>query len=417
MDEETYYTLLGIPETATTDDIKAAFRRQAREYHPDTLPEEIRARAVGRDAEEKFKQLKEAYEVLSDPAKRRQYDKQLAILRGKTRSQRSARQARPAAPKPPSGASTRSAPPKPPPPPPPTRPAGSPISTRGRRKGVRIWVVVAGVIGLVLLIRILSSPSGPDLPAPAPGQSTTSGPGPGIREVEAAGSDGAFARGRIKGPGGVDLFESVAEARTILDNRRSSGGNKPTQAARHLSEGEVVEILKITEGPYEGGSLKVRRANGEVGYVTGRVDVFEVYGDRGAIAWIHLTAPYEFECSVGAVDAQIAKYERFLVTHEKSTLAPLALATIGSLEGYLLQCRMSVEERRRRFTEMTAIYEKLASAYADAGLTAAARRVSEFLRRNETALCQPRVDHEVYWAWSDAKSELTSLLPKLDIHE
>lgn len=62
-----YYQSLGVSREASQDDIRKAFRKLAREYHPD----------VARDkkaAEEKFKEINEAYEVLSDPAKRKKYD-------------------------------------------------------------------------------------------------------------------------------------------------------------------------------------------------------------------------------------------------------------------------------------------------------------------------------------------------------
>jgi molecular chaperone DnaJ len=63
-----YYEVLGVPRDAGTETIKAAFRRLARRYHPDISTEA--------DAEQRFKEIAEAYGVLSDPAKRASYDAQ-----------------------------------------------------------------------------------------------------------------------------------------------------------------------------------------------------------------------------------------------------------------------------------------------------------------------------------------------------
>src|SRR5262245_48506263 len=62
-----YYETLGVPRSASDADIKKAFRKLAREYHPDVAKDK-------KKAEEKFKEINEAYEVLSDPAKRKRYD-------------------------------------------------------------------------------------------------------------------------------------------------------------------------------------------------------------------------------------------------------------------------------------------------------------------------------------------------------
>src|SRR5471032_767551 len=62
-----YYETLGVPRTATADDIKKAFRKLARIHHPDVA----KNKAAG---EAKFKEINEAYEVLGDPDKRKKYD-------------------------------------------------------------------------------------------------------------------------------------------------------------------------------------------------------------------------------------------------------------------------------------------------------------------------------------------------------
>lgn len=62
-----YYEILGVSKDATNEEIKKSYRRLARQYHPDLNP-------GNKAAEEKFKDVNEAYEVLSDPGKRAQYD-------------------------------------------------------------------------------------------------------------------------------------------------------------------------------------------------------------------------------------------------------------------------------------------------------------------------------------------------------
>jgi curved DNA-binding protein len=64
-----YYEVLGVPRTASADDIKRAYRQLARKHHPDLQPAAERSRAA-----ERFKDINEAYEVLSDPDKRGKYD-------------------------------------------------------------------------------------------------------------------------------------------------------------------------------------------------------------------------------------------------------------------------------------------------------------------------------------------------------
>ena len=67
MAKKDYYEILGVKKNATEEEIKKAFRRLAMKHHPDRNP-------GNKQAEERFKEINEAYAVLSDKQKRQQYD-------------------------------------------------------------------------------------------------------------------------------------------------------------------------------------------------------------------------------------------------------------------------------------------------------------------------------------------------------
>src|SRR5215217_9535658 len=83
------YKLLGLSRNASEEEIRKAHRKLVRKYHPDTNPEDLQA-------EERFKEIQQAYEVLSDEKKRREYDEGLRTSSrgspGRARSRESSRE-------------------------------------------------------------------------------------------------------------------------------------------------------------------------------------------------------------------------------------------------------------------------------------------------------------------------------------
>src|SRR5215210_5908960 len=71
MPPQDHYKVLGVDRKATADEIKKAYRKLARQYHPDKNPGDAKA-------EERFKQISQAHDVLGDPDKRKDYDRALA---------------------------------------------------------------------------------------------------------------------------------------------------------------------------------------------------------------------------------------------------------------------------------------------------------------------------------------------------
>src|ERR1700749_1125073 len=71
MQQKNYYSILGVKKTANADEIKSAYRELAKKYHPDKNP-------GNKAAEDFFKEVQEAYAILSNPEKRKKYDLKLS---------------------------------------------------------------------------------------------------------------------------------------------------------------------------------------------------------------------------------------------------------------------------------------------------------------------------------------------------
>lgn len=153
-DVQTYYDLLEVSETATPEEIKSAYRRLCHDYHPDKFAGQ--PAWVREEAGERFRQLKEAYDVLINPAQRARYDE----LR-RCRARQWGPVPQPSTPPPPKPPNSGAPPPQTPTSSPPRRPGGQPQNTRHTVAGfTAVGAILAVFAGIALSTRpqVLSQP-------------------------------------------------------------------------------------------------------------------------------------------------------------------------------------------------------------------------------------------------------------------
>lgn len=154
MEDLTYYDVLEVPESATLEEIKSSYRRLVKEYHPDTIPEQLRARRIGQDAAETFKLIQQAYEVLASSEQRLRYDRELRDLRTASSQPAHEAPAESAGQQTPTGRrSSGSTGSQSPPPPPPSSHGSSATSWQHPPvSGQQTWPTSKLLIGLSLLV-------------------------------------------------------------------------------------------------------------------------------------------------------------------------------------------------------------------------------------------------------------------------
>ena len=127
---KSFYDILEVSPSADPAEIRASYLKLAREYHPDRVPEHLTK--LHADAEEKVKQINEAWAVLSDPAKRKNYDLKLRYGAATGAFQHSAA----------ANATHRAA----------TKPRGIPLDWLRTRKDVVRWTLLVGIVTLMLVV-------------------------------------------------------------------------------------------------------------------------------------------------------------------------------------------------------------------------------------------------------------------------
>jgi len=123
----------------------------------------------------------------------------------------------------------------------------------------------------------------------------------------------------------VELYSSISRDDIFLYPSGPVSGK--------LRVGEIVELLDSYSNDYESGpSYKIKSGQGKIYYIKyGHFEFIEPYGDRGAIYFINMSTPYEYEGNIELVDNDIKKYKNFLLQYSQSKYKFQALKRIASL--------------------------------------------------------------------------------------
>ena len=158
--------------------------------------------------------------------------------------------------------------------------------------------------------------------------------------------------GKIRITNNVDIYQNCIS--------NGSFGDLSGPIIGKIIANEEVDLLDLmsTGGLRPPYFQKIRTQKRIIGWVHAYFKKIEFYGDKGAITLVDISQPYEFECSLGAVDKMIKKYEGFVLNYPNSNYKLYALSKMAWLYRYTLQCPISAEEKYKSIVRIKDIYKK-----------------------------------------------------------
>jgi len=202
-------------------------------------------------------------------------------------------------------------------------------------------------------------------------------------------------RGKVVDDKGLDLFDRILDKETKVGSTIFSAGHPYGKVNVHLPRGQTVEILALIPDPDgKGCTLKVR-SGGYAGYTVGGLEFIETLNDKGAIASVYLSLPYEYEGDVGMLNRDIRKFETFITNYPNSQYVPKALLEIGWRQFYLLQVTSSLEDRKAKLRDVKNTFKRLATEYSSSNWSKIANEIYELLTTSEAEFVVMNKDEKI----------------------